>query len=489
MKLICYLVTVLVAIGCKIHRPVADKKFSTFVQAGIAYLPLNDTTNLTRKVHYQQWRICYAIDCPITMTKQQKNITTSYKKRHEELITKALKTWLQPIDELTNKKLIGSNPDNFYYRYFTNDINSMCKINKLKNKNISIGDGEDYTLKVVFLDTQDQQLRGKYTGGAIYTPCLSNDGAHTTLLHEIGHAFGLLDTYPGRDKVTYGLQPPSVMSCFFDNDKKYALTNDDIKGIQWQYRYYQSNNLKQGIAPVSLTTCPFPDYEYVQTNEGGACRPKHLFMHNLQQAHHFEKTHSNLHYAHKLLESLFLAVGVRKKSVANLDVNYQDKLGNTGLHYMVLFGAYSLWSNPQRQNSHLCDTVGCPPNYDIAPIWSQQLAESIGANKSCNPNIDTNCIDINKQNNNGDTAIHHAVRTGYVQAARLLLAHPKLDTKIKNKQNKTACDLAKQKVKGLQEANLCDIKIKKTKIAEKIHAISIARSKILNLLSMKNACF
>ena len=55
------------------------------------------------------------------------------------------------------------------------------------------------------------------------------------LLHEIGHTFGLLDTYPPHDAG----QPASIMSCSLAGD---TLGEDDIKGVQWLYRYIHARD-------------------------------------------------------------------------------------------------------------------------------------------------------------------------------------------------------------------------------------------------------
>lgn len=454
-RVLLIITTLAAIISCKFSRHDAGEKFATFTQTIDARI--HEENILIRKVHYPQWRICYEIECP------NSNIAA---KKYEDAITKALQTWLQPLAELNRKKLIGSDPDDF--SYYLNTTDKTCYYEALNSK-------DKYQLYVMFIDLRAMGKRGTYTQKTVHTPCLSDSDAHEILLHETGHAFGLADTYPIRDDITFGFQPPSVMSGFDKSDGKNALADDDIKGVQWLYRYYQRDKLKKGITPVGLKECPFPDYEYVEAQDGGACRPRYIFMHNLKQAHHFEKTHSNLHYAHIVLDNLTLSsfVGASKGGVSDLDVNDQDDTGNAGLHYMVLFGAYSLWNDHPKPNDLTYGTV---------PIWTETLAKFL-KDQSCRPNHQTNCIDVNMQNNNGDTALHHAARTGYVQAARLLLAHKRLDAKIKNKQGKTACDLLKQNLQGLQEAGLEDLKV-----AEKIHAIQGARSKIFNLLDAHNAC-
>ena len=57
-------------------------------------------------------------------------------------------------------------------------------------------------------------------------------GSETVILHELGHAFGLLDTYSGRGGSCQAGQPSSVM-CYA---KFKDLMQDDILGVQAVYR-------------------------------------------------------------------------------------------------------------------------------------------------------------------------------------------------------------------------------------------------------------
>lgn len=473
--------------GCKLVHPVADKKFSTYVQSGREYA--NRDINLIRKVHYPKWKICYAINCPDASIDQEV-IKVTHRQKYEKAITQALQTWLQPIAELTNKKLVGSNNQDFVYKYYGKEIDSTCKMDKLKDTlSTNAGDGE-HVLQITFAGSR----RGFHFKGQVQTPCLHNALSHAILLHEIGHAFGLLDTYTKFDKVTYGLQPPAIMSDKYIRNVDLALAEDDINGVQWQYRYYHRENLKQGVRPVELTDCPFRNYEYVQTSEGGACRPRHILMHNLKQAHLVEKMHGDLFYTYEVLSDLIMSlhiVGNNKQGGAHdPDINYQDKTGNTALHYQVLFGAWSLWSNHNAQNALPSCTrcIGSKP-YDLSSKWLDALKSLVSNIIPCSSSTATICVDINKKNNNGDTALHIAARTGYVAATRLLLDHQGLDSKIKNKQNETACSIAKKIPRNLQEALLNDIKFEPAKSSEKIQVLQSARAKIFNLLTAENACF
>ena len=69
----------------------------------------------------------------------------------------------------------------------------------------------------------------------------------SVLLHEIGHTFGLLDTYPrpigeefqvsrGGLSLTIGHQPSSVMSNLnYPKPRPTRISQDDANGIVWLY--------------------------------------------------------------------------------------------------------------------------------------------------------------------------------------------------------------------------------------------------------------
>ena len=98
------------------------------------------------------------------------------------------------------------------------------------------------------------------------------------LLHELGHSFGLLDTYQ-RDWIgaegelvsrgglnrTIGHQPASVMSGINTPPPlPTRISQDDANGIVWLYKFYHEN--------LPLEDCIFPDYELEASPVG--CRPK-----------------------------------------------------------------------------------------------------------------------------------------------------------------------------------------------------------------------
>ena len=112
-----------------------------------------------------------------------------------------------------------------------------------------------------------------------------------TLSHEVGHTFGLADTYvnakdPTRDHMestggmghTIGNQPLSLMSTsghLFGSYESVSLTVDDMDGIFWIYAHMNMNKLK-------FATCPLhyqPEFfaRGVKT-PSIACRPEHPLL-------------------------------------------------------------------------------------------------------------------------------------------------------------------------------------------------------------------
>ena len=140
-----------------------------------------------------------------------------------------------------------------------------------------------------------------------------------SLAHELGHAFGLADTYviraegkpisTGGITRTVGKQPASIMS----SSKSFAksdvvLSEDDRRGIVWLYKAKH-----EGLATED---CFFPDYVY--EHEPSGCRPKYPLI--------FEAKHGLSLFAIRMLDE-----------DPNIDVNAENAGGITALHYAVMY--------------------------------------------------------------------------------------------------------------------------------------------------------
>ena len=146
----------------------------------------------------------------------------------------------------------------------------------------------------------------------------------TTLHHEIGHAFGLGDTYvdlkrsaswrgrynvsDGGDAGTVGNQPISVMNWHYlialDSAGELQLGDDDISGINWLYNYYVAKTISSRGCPTS--------YHYERSTKG--CIPRYPLIFAVKQ-NNFAIIKRLLHFD------------------STINVNQQDELGNTALHY------------------------------------------------------------------------------------------------------------------------------------------------------------
>ena len=277
--------------------------------------------------------------------------------------------------------------------------------------------------------------------------------------HEIGHAFGLGDTYARMgfnstttristdgDKETGGSQPLSVMGgsrwVKIDSSGKLQLFDDDVAGINWLYDFY----LKKNIKP---TDCP-DDYTYEETTKG--CRPSYPLIFVVKQNNSF---------------------AIRRLLDFNdtIDIDEQDTLGNTALHYAAysktLHGdnlykfLVSRGANGQIKNNS-GRTAFAIANEQQNPILSQVISEDMQgllgtiskATKSCKLDetamIMVGCedqealrsilnkIDINAKSKNGQTLLHQAVADGNFEVVNFLLTLDYLNLNVKNKNGKIA---------------------------------------------------
>jgi len=178
------------------------------------------------------------------------------------------------------------------------------------------------------------------------------------LLHEIGHAFGLADTYMmGVEKPG---QPPSVMSStlpFLDAQGELTLAKDDIRGAQWLYNYFHNKGQEQG--------CLFPDYEASHDSFGGViCTPKNVLLDTIKQAL-FHTRHGPIERAYQYVNKAVWSHATEDAYVCNAT---SDNNANSSLHLAVIGGAHSKdlqqeWLSAIEQ---LAETIAdsCPNKFD-----------------------------------------------------------------------------------------------------------------------------
>ena len=260
---------------------------------------------LIRKVHEEVWQIGYRFreGCPDFFREKEARL--------KELITETLNVWLQPLREA------------YPHAVFTDKFEL---IRQADFKEEDEGNEEYFrTLREVDMRVNFWCLPGLSTAsmGDPLPQANMQSGLHITsnfihaLVHEVGHTFGLADTYvsplareatrsTGGLVATSGKQPSSVMGYLFVMEEP-LIMEDDKRGIIWLYKH-----IHEGQA---LDDCFFP--EYVYEAEPAGCRPKYPMI--------FEIKYGTF---------AFTRFSMVNQDPA--DINVQDERGLTALHYAVL---------------------------------------------------------------------------------------------------------------------------------------------------------
>ena len=311
-----HLAFTLVLVGCLLFSFVpAAPGFIAFEHQDFPNL---DT--LIKKVHENHWVIhySYADNCPPEARNNGAVLTAA--------MSKALRTWLQPLRDYTDRPIV----DDFRYQ-LSADWNA-ADLGVIFHCQIGAS-----TAFVSVDETPGINMRHSDT--------------HVTrtfmkeLVHEMGHVFGLQDTYllqrdkgkgldtGGLDR-TRGAQPASVMSVntpFLTPEQGRAdaelhglfpLGVDDINGIVWLYKHiYEGQPVKD---------CFFPEYEFEDLPVG--CRPKFPLIFELKYG---STLNVNLINGKEWYAKEWYTLRIIEED-QNLDVNAQDRDGMTALHYAVM---------------------------------------------------------------------------------------------------------------------------------------------------------
>ena len=355
--------------------------------------------NLIRRVHKAEWVIGYRYmdNCPPKSRNNGQAI--------EEAITTSLRAWLQPVREMNTGKPVV---DDFRY------------VEKLE---IAVADFKLYDLRIYFY-CDIAKSHASVLADEAHPPALLmhrgtvvDDGFAASLLHEIGHAFGLWDTYPrpeltleelrvsrGGLAKTIGHQPASVMSgLHFSPPGDIQISQDDANGIVWLYKFYHEN--------LALEDCIFPDYELEKSPDG--CRPKYPLI--------FEIKHGFEGYALRVLDE-----------DENTDINAKDGDGMTALQYAVIKGYPRL---VDKLLAHQDIEVNGQDGGGLTALHYAVLQRNQDAVKVL---LAHEGIDVKSQDGQGLTALHHAVLQKDPNAVKRLLAHEGIDVNIKDGQGLTA---------------------------------------------------
>lgn len=281
-----YYIVVLAGILCLSIAPVASAFMSLQQQRGTRPNTMID------KVHAQHWNISYsyADDCPAEQRNNDAALT--------EATTEVLQIWLEPLREYSKKPIVSD------FRYLLDADRDATDLTVIFYCN----DGRRSSVTVLPREVPEIDMR-------METKVTRNFMA--TFAHEMGHAFGLADTYirvedwgkPGFSKggldSTKGTQPAALMSGnSIHKDGRPVLGKDDKNGIVYFYKVVHEG--------LSIRDCFFSDYELENPPLG--CVPKRPLIFELK--HGIEV---------RVLRML--------KQDETLDRNARDADGMTALHH------------------------------------------------------------------------------------------------------------------------------------------------------------
>ena len=362
---------------------------------------------LIREVHDDYWDITYrfADDC----SGVEKRITDE---DMEKAITKALQVWLQPLRDLQTEKPIVND-----FRF--NQVSYESTLPDLRVKHYCVFG----VSKARLTNPPELVIR---TGNIELMPHFMH-----MLIHEMGHAFGLADTYVRGNKGIYdstggldktaGTQPASIMASLFveaiefswittdDWDKLQYISQDDVNGIVWLYKYYHENQ--------PLEDCYFPDYT-LQENPRG-CVPLHPII--------FALKHGNEGIAIKTMDQDL-----------GLDINVRDSQDRTALDYTVIHEyKYALPELLWRKNIEV-NAAGRDGHtaLHLAAFQGYELGvEKLLAHED----IDVNPVDAEKR-----APLHRAAEHGHLGVVQLLLTHKAIDVNIRDSKGQTALQVAEE---------------------------------------------
>ncbi len=386
--------------------PPSGKKFITFDHERMWHQHHDGL--LINKVHEPHLDISYKYgdSCPPEARNNDQALTAA--------ISKALRSWLKPLRDYSDKPIVAD------FRY----------------QLVAVVTGprpaaEDLWIVFHCDDKASVATLGHVPGIHLYRGT-EVDGRFTeSLMHEMGHTFGLADTYvpwgdvgkPGLSKggllQTIGTQPVSVMSLHLGaldplNTGFNLLGKDDINGIIWLYKHVYEN--------LPLEDCFFPEYELEEDPLG--CRPKYSLI--------FAIKHGD---ENEYLDSMAIRM---IEEDPHIDINARDEKGLTALHHAVLKGYKELvieLSKHQGIDINAQDKDGLTALHHAVLKGYKELVIELSKHQG---------IDINAQDKDGLTALHHAVLKRFDDVVARLIAHQDIKPFLKNADGHRALDLARQ---------------------------------------------
>ncbi len=267
-----------------------------------------------------------------------------------------------------------------------------------------------------------------------------------TILHELGHVFGLGDTYldpsktdrynysDGGHSSTIGKQPLSVMSASYVFDpfanEDMHLGEDDIQGLRWLY---------QAFVEKKDSPCP-EQYVYEESTKG--CAPRYPLIFLVRQGNFWAILNADSWAKHYLDE--------------------RDENGQTALHHAALLskihgsGIYEYMVNNWQANDNIKDNYGETANdifynkitkHRVAMLkkymqedmvkavdillasltYENSAGNKLADNKIARQLIAQTALGINHLSNKGRSLLHIAAARKERGLIRFLLQFPEID--------------------------------------------------------------
>ena len=460
MRIVCL---VLLILGCSVYEEKSEVNFITHSQ-----VPKFSKINfLISKVHELSWTIGYRYeDCG----KLYPNVEEK-EEESELMIMKMLNVWLDVIRDMpsVNRKVVDTiNIVNMHYSEgmeFDFIVNFRCPTYTVSDRHS-------------FVDPFKFPIEVSLGSG--------HERSYFTVLHELGHVLGLMDTYSGNGSIkgtnskyfenTVGNQLPSVMSSqrfyrgenynFFNRDNNLTLTTDDKRGLEWLYLNYFTNKIKDP------NDCHFPGYklELLHSDGDKGCVPKNHLVFMLKNGYlttrfspevfppgNYRKSYLHMMQTSNLADfKESLRQLIQKETLAELEEKMDDDLSL--LHYAAmmpdsfghdLFFTFSQYLPVFRPEINATDSKGeTPVHYTIRAGNAGTLLGILYAmEENQNPRYERvgehirvipspyPAFDINKKLPNGMTYLHFAIQHAQVESACLLLLHRSTDESIRDKWN------------------------------------------------------
>ena len=398
----------------------------------------SDEQILIKRVHDDSWDIFYnfAPDCPDSR-KTAENLAAV-----REVTEKSIRLWLQPLREITNKPIV----DNFVFHqmplrpspsepalhfYLEEDVQRIAPAIKIVfHCRTALSFASRTTRELFIFQHPLARELGPISPNLLYTV--------DTIVHELGHAFELADTYvgsiPGAPSTgnvakTIGSHPYSVMASGIfkhpDSDMpgNHVLSEDDKQAIQSLYRYH--------FEKQDAKDCP-PDFVFEEIAGRGRWQDYHVSGCVPRQPLIFEARQGHLILVWTLLIE-----------DANLKINQRDADGHTALHHLTVYRDDTSLKGVLQQllvypNINL-DSKN--PHGDTA----LHLAAIFNNQEMIRQLLQMSNVNFNAQNARGNTALHAAAQHGRAEIVKLLLTHEDINPNIRNAARLTPLQVAQQR--------------------------------------------